>query len=151
MKFLSTLLTAAALCLFFTTTAYSQCKTFAGAECKQQLTPFVHDGLFNVSELSEGESVEFTKTLYANQNYRIVLCSQPYLPKIKLTVMDSDRNVLFSNIDKNYATTWDFTIETNQLLIISVEMETVDDSISGGIARGCVAVLIGKNNLKTKD
>ncbi|MCL2327458.1 MAG: hypothetical protein FWC39_02975 [Bacteroidetes bacterium] len=137
------------LCLFFTTVAYSQCKTFAKTECKQQLAPFAHDGIFNVSELSEGESTEFTKTFYANQNYRIALCSQSQLPKIKLTVMDSDRNVLFSNIDQNYATVWDFKTEASQRLIISVEVETVDDKVSGEIARGCVALLVGKKPLPT--
>jgi len=144
MKNFSALFIVVLLCLFFTTTAHGQCKTFAKTECTKQLAPFAHDGTFNVSELSEGESAELKKTFYANQNYRIVLCSQSQLPKIKLTVMDSDRNVLFSNIDQNYTTVWDFKTETSQYLIISVEVETVDDKVSGEIARGCVALLVGR-------
>jgi hypothetical protein len=109
----------------------------------KQLTPFVHEGIFHTVELSEGESTELFRTLYANQNYRIAVCSEAQLPKIRFTVMDSDRNVLFTNINTNYTTTWDFTLNTNQQLIIAVEVETIDDTVSDEIPHGCVAVIIG--------
>ena len=144
MKIFNTLFTVFALCLLCATAVYGQCKSFSTTECKAQLAPFVHDGKYNVVELSEGESTELNKTFYANHNYRIALCAEPQLPKIKLTVMDSDRNVLFSNVDKNYAIVWDFTLETAQQLLISVEIETVDDRISDEIAKGCVALLAGR-------
>ncbi len=137
------LLCALIVYLLFATAAYCQCKTFAGTECVQQLTPFVHEGIFHTVELSEGESTELFRTLYANQNYRIAVCSEAHLPKIKFTVMDSDRNVLFTNVDTHYTTMWDFTLNASQQLIIAVEVETVDDAVSDEITRGCVAVIIG--------
>ncbi|MDR1761698.1 MAG: hypothetical protein LBR55_04550 [Bacteroidales bacterium] len=135
--------TTAALGLLFTTVCYSQCRTFAKTGCTTQLAPFIHDGVYNVTELAEGESTELHKILHANRSYRIAICSEPQLPNIKCTVMDSDRNVLFSNVDKNYATVWDFTTQASQQLIIALEVETIDDTMSDTIAQGCIALLIG--------
>lgn len=127
----------------FSTASYSQCRTFAKSECKPSLTPYVHDGIYNATELSEGESAELYKTFYSNQNYRIAICGDASLPKIKFTIMDADRNVLFTNADKNYARVWDFKMESSQQLIISIEVSPNEDKMTDTFARGCVAVLIG--------
>lgn len=57
--------------------------------------------------------------------------------------MDADRNVLFTNAKHSFKRVWDFKMESSQQLIISIEVETNDESISDDIARGCVAVLVG--------
>ena len=125
------------------TVSYGQCRTFAKSECKPSLDPFVHDGIFNATELGEGESAELYKTFYSNQNYRIAICGDQQLPKVKFSIMDADRNVLFTNAKHSFKRVWDFKMESSQQLIISIEVESNDDAVSDEIARGCVAVLVG--------
>ncbi|MDA3882052.1 MAG: hypothetical protein PF481_02090 [Bacteroidales bacterium] len=129
--------------IFLSTVSYGQCRSFAKNECRPDLEPFVHDGIYNATELSEGESAELYKTFYSNQEYRIAICGDANLPTIKFQIMDADRNILFTNQDKDFARIWDFKLEASQQLIISIEVQTDDERISDTFARGCVAVLIG--------
>ncbi|MFW5851582.1 MAG: hypothetical protein ACOCWB_05115 [Bacteroidota bacterium] len=129
--------------IFLSTVSYGQCRSFAKNECRPDLEPFVHDGIYNATELSEGESAELYKTFYSNQEYRIAICGDENLPTIKFQIMDADRNILFTNQDKDFARIWDFKLEASQQLIISIEVQTDDERISDTFARGCVAVLIG--------
>lgn len=145
MRKILTIISIAASFILFTNSVHAQCRSFAKNECRPSLNPYVHDGIYNATELSEGESAELYKTFYSNQNYRIAICGDASLPRIKFTIMDADRNVLFTNEDQNYARVWDFKMEASQQLIISIEIATVDDVLSDSFARGCVAVLIGFN------
>jgi len=126
-----------------TNVATAQCKAFAKGTCKSQLDPYIHDGIFNATELSEGESAELFKTFYSGQEYRISVCGGEALPPIEFEIMDSDRNVLFSNKDAGYAKVWDFKLEASQQLIVSIQVTTNDDKASDIVAKDCVAVLIG--------
>lgn len=143
MKNVSKLLVLVVSFVLLGTLSYGQCRTFAKSECKPSLDPYVHDGIFNATELSEGESAELYKTFYSNQNYRIAICGDAQLPKIKFSIMDADRNILFTNAKHSFKRVWDFKMESSQQLIISIEVETNDENISDEIARGCVAVLVG--------
>lgn len=130
--------------------SYGQCKTFAKGTCKPQLDPYIHDGIYNATELSEGESAELFKTFYSGQEYRVAICGDNSLPPIQFEILDSDRNVLFSNKDANYARVWDFKLEASQQLIVSIQVTTTDDKVSDQVAKGCVAVLIGFLNTDKK-
>jgi len=125
------------------TSTFAQCKNFAKNTCKPQLDPYIHDGIYNATELSEGESAELFKTFYSGQEYRIAICGDASLPPIEFQILDADRNVLFSNKEANYAKVWDFKLEASQQLIVSIQVTTNDDKVSDQVARGCVAVLIG--------
>jgi len=125
------------------TVTHAQCKNFAKGTCKPQLDPYIHDGIYNATELSEGESAELFKTFYSGQEYRIAICGDAALPPIEFQIMDADRNVLFSNKEAGYAKVWDFKLEASQQLIISIQVTTNDEKVSDKVARGCVAVLIG--------
>lgn len=143
MKKFSKLVVLVVSFLLLGTFSYGQCRTFAKNDCKPSLDPYVHDGIFNATELGEGESAELYKTFYSNQNYRIAICGDSQLPKIKFSIMDADRNVLFTNAKHSFKRVWDFKMEASQQLIISIEVETADDKVSDETARGCVAVLVG--------
>jgi len=136
--------------LFTSTATFAQCKTFAKGTCKPELDPYIHDGIYNATELSEGESAELFKTFYSGQEYRVAVCGDASLPPIEFEIMDSDRNVLFSNKDADYARVWDFKLEASQQLIVSIQVKTNDEKVSDEIARGCVAVLIGFLNTENK-
>ena len=120
----------------------AQCKSFAKKVCKMELLPYVHDGIYNATVLSEGETAELYKTFYSGQQYRIAVCGAKDLPPIHFQVLDADRNVLYDNEKDNYSTTWDFTLDASQQLLISIQVETSDE-LSDEILSGCVSVLVG--------
>jgi hypothetical protein len=125
----------------------AQCKTFAKKTCKMELLPYVHDGIYNATILSEGETVELFKTFYSGQEYRLTVCGDEKLPPIEFQVLDSDKNVLYDNKTKKFAKSWDFKLESSQMLVISIQVQTSDE-LSDVIAEGCVSVLVGFLNVE---
>ena len=126
-------------------TSNAQCKTFSKKVCKLELLPYVHDGIYNATVLSEGETVELYKTFYSGQEYRIAVCGAEELPPVHFQVLDAEKNVLYDNANNNYSDTWDFKLEASQQLMISIQVETSDE-LSDEILSGCVSVLVGFMN-----
>ncbi len=141
----------AILGLFFLSpqSAKAQCKTFAKTTCKSELLPYVHDGIYNATVLSEGETVELYKTFYSGQEYRIVVCGDESLPPVEFQILDGDRNVLFDNKDNDYSQIWDFKLGASQMLVVSIQVQTSEE-MSDEIKSGCVAVLVGFMNVENK-
>ena len=138
--------------LFFMSpqTAKAQCKDFAKTVCKPALLPYVHDGIYNATVLSEGETVELYKTFYSGQEYRITVCADENLPPVQFQILDSDRNILFDNKDQDMAQKWDFKLSSSQMLVVSLQVQTLDelDESTDDIKNGCVAVLVGFMNIE---
>ena len=132
--------------LFAPLTSNAQCKTFSKKVCKLELLPYVHDGIYNATVLGEGETVELYKTFYSGQEYRLVVCGDDTkLPPVEFQVLDADKNVLYDNKDEDFAKKWDFTLESSQMLIISIQVQTTDE-LADEIKEGCVSVLVGFMN-----
>jgi hypothetical protein len=129
--------------------ANAQCKTFAKTTCKTELLPYVHDGIYNATVLSEGETVELYKTFYSGQDYRIAICGDEALPPVEFQILDGDRNVLFDNRDADLAQMWDFKLSSSQMLVVSIQVQTSEE-MSDEIKSGCVAVLVGFMNIENK-
>jgi hypothetical protein len=127
--------------------ASAQCKNFAKKICKLELLPYVHDGIYNATVLSEGETAELYKTFYAGQEYRVTVCGDENLPPIQFQVLDAERNVLYDNKKYNYAKSWDFKLQSSKQLIISIQVQTSDE-LHDQILSGCVAVLVGFMNIE---
>jgi hypothetical protein len=127
--------------------ANAQCKNFAKKICKLELLPYVHDGIYNATVLSEGETAELYKTFYSGQEYRVSICGDENLPPIQFQVLDAERNVLYDNKKHNFSKSWDFKLESSQQLIISIQVQTSDE-LSDQILSGCVAVLVGFMNVE---
>ena len=132
---------------FIPLSGHAQCKSFAKKVCKMELLPYIHDGIYNATVLSEGETVELFKTFYSGQEYRLSVCGDDKLPPIEFQVLDSDKNVLYDNKDNNFAKSWDFKLEASQMLVISIQVQTSDE-LSDEIAEGCVSVLVGFLNME---
>jgi hypothetical protein len=120
----------------------AQCKGFAKKICKAELTPYIHDGNYHAAILSIGEEAELYKTFYSDTDYRIAVCGSTNLPDIEFRVIDADRNVLYSNKDKEYSMTWDFRLEASQQLKIFVKVPTAE-GMPEEIDSGCVAIMFG--------
>jgi hypothetical protein len=127
----------------------SQCKNFAKKICKMQLLPYVHDGIYNATVLSEGETAELYKTFYSGQQYRISICAVDELPPVQFQIMDADRHVIYDNKKDDYAKNYDFKLQSSQQLIIAIQVQTKDE-LADKIMNGCVAVLVGFMNEENK-
>jgi len=147
MKRLQQFILLVAIVSMFPLASFSQCKNFARKICRMELLPYVHDGIYNATVLSEGETAELYKTFYSGQEYRITICGDQTLPPVHYQVLDGERNVLYDNKKHNYAKSWDFKLQSSQQLIISIQVQTSDE-LSDQIMSGCVAVLVGFMNVE---
>ena len=122
--------------------ANAQCKGFAKKICKVELEPYIHDGNFHAAILTEGEEAELYKTFYSDTEYRIAICGSDALPNVEFKVIDANKNVLYSNKDRNFSRTWDFKLQSSQQLKILVKVhpsgKNADEVISG-----CVSIMFG--------
>lgn len=131
---------------FFILTLYgpvnAQCKAFARRECLPKLVSFTHDGNYHAAVLIEGEEAELYKTFYSDMNYRVSIVGDEKLPPVEFRVLDANKNVLYTNKDKDYSNTWDFRLEASQQLKFVIKVSSA--SKSGETPQsGCVAIMFG--------
>ncbi|MCE5347729.1 MAG: hypothetical protein LLG13_15790 [Bacteroidales bacterium] len=120
----------------------AQCKAFARKVCLPELGSYTHDGNYHAAVLVEGEEAELYKTFYSDMDYRVAICGEEKLPDIEFKILDSNRNVLYSNKDANYARTWDFKLQSSQQLKLVVKVTSLNKP--GEIpASGCVSIMFG--------
>jgi len=122
--------------------ANAQCKGFAKKICKVELSPFIHDGNYHAAILSVGEEAELYKTFYSDTDYRISVCGSGDLPDIEFRIIDSDRNVLYTNESSDYSRVWDFRLQSSQQLKIFVKVPNTE-GVPDDILSGCVAIMFG--------
>ncbi|HOW10485.1 MAG TPA: hypothetical protein PLX08_11860 [Bacteroidales bacterium] len=122
--------------------ANGQCKTFAKKTCLPELGSYTHDGNYHVTTLTVGEEAELFKTFYSDMEYRLAVCGDEGLPPIEFTVIDANRNILFSSREANYPKYWDFRLESSQQL--RIVLKVAPSGTQGEILpSGCVAIMFG--------
>ncbi len=142
MKTVKRILLPVILLIAFGGYASAQCKTFAKKECLPNLAGYTHDGNYHAAVLVEGEEAELYKTFYSDMNYRVSIVGDGKLPDIEFRVLDSNKNVLYTNKDKNYASTWDFKLESSQQLKFLIKVPSATRS-GQPPSSGCVAIMFG--------
>ena len=120
----------------------AQCKAFAKKECLPELGGFTHDGNYHAAVLVEGEEAELYKTFYSDMEYRIAIVGEDKLPSIEFKILDINKNVLYSNKEKDYASTWDFRLQSSQQLKVVVKVTSFNKP-GDTPASGCVAIMFG--------
>ena len=120
----------------------AQCKSFAKKDCLPALGSYTHDGNYHAAILVEGEEAELYKTFYSDMDYRLAVCGPDNLPPVEFQVLDSNKNVLYSNKDNDYAKTWDFKLESSQQLKLVVKVTTFNQA-GETPASGCVSIMFG--------
>lgn len=119
-----------------------QCKAFAKKECLPELGNYTHDGNYHAAVLVEGEEAELYKTFYSGMDYRVAIVGESKLPAIEFRLMDSNKNVLYSNKDHDYDSTFDFKLEASQQLKLVVKVSQFNGE--GEMpASGCVSIMFG--------
>lgn len=127
--------------LFGSLNTFAQCVGFAKAVVKPGLSPYLHDGNYNATILGEGETIVLKKTIFEGQKYRLIARGVPELPGIHFRVLDADSSLLFDNATVEYASQWDFDVQTTRT--IQVEVTVLEDENTEASTGGCVAILFG--------
>lgn len=142
MKVLKIIPLLALLIFAVTVKVDGQCKAFAKKECLPELGAYTHDGNYHAAVLVEGEEAELYKTFYSDMEYRVAIVGEDKLPAIEFKILDSNKNVLYSNKDKDFASTWDFKLESSQQLKLVVKVSSFNQA-GDTPASGCVAIMFG--------
>jgi hypothetical protein len=142
MRLIKTIPLLALFVFAFSGSLDAQCKAFAKKECLPQLSPYIHDGNYHAAVLVEGEEAELYKTFYSDMEYRVSIVGEDKLPAIEFMVLDVNKNVLYTNKDKDYASTWDFKLQASQQLKIIVKVSSFNKP-GDAPASGCVAIMFG--------
>jgi hypothetical protein len=120
----------------------AQCKAFAKRTCLPELGTYTHDGNYHAAVLMEGEEAELYKTFYSDMEYRMSVCGDENLPPIEFTVLDANKNILYSSKQANNAKTWDFKLQSSQQLRIVLKVNSSGQQ-GGTPASGCIAIMFG--------
>lgn len=116
---------------------FSQCDTIATICEKHITTDFISDGQDYRALLRADEMAEFDLTLYGGSTYRIAACSGLEDGNLVFTVLDQERNILFSNNEFKMAPYWDFEVKSTVNAIIEAKLKPSEAE------SGCAVMLIG--------
>lgn len=106
--------------------------------CKSNLVlPFVTDGQTYTALLNGDEVAEFHATFYGESTYRIVGYSGSSEGNLIFSVYDRERNLLFSNVDYDNVSYWDFEFDSSMDCIIEAKLD------SKNVSSGFAVMLIG--------
>ncbi len=142
MRLLKTIPILAFVLFAYSGSVDAQCKAFAKKECLPELGGYTHDGNYHAAVLVEGEEAELYKTFYSDMEYRIAIVGEDKLPSIEYKILDVNKNVLYSNKEKDYASTWDFRLQSSQQLKVVVKVTSFNKP-GDTPASGCVAIMFG--------
>ena len=123
-------------------TSFAQCRSFTKNSCLPNLAPYTSNGQYSGATLFQGESATIIQTFYAEQDYRLLVCTQESLGgNVTFSVLDEDENLLYSNKESKEAF-WDFKVESTRQLSIVIDVP------SGAGAtdlkrEGCVSIMVG--------
>ncbi len=131
------------LVLVFNTHSNAQCGSFTKNKCLPKLKPFLNTQELANTVLLNGDKTQLTATFYYGDEYRLLICAQESLGKIKLNIKDTNDKIIFST--SAYGTImWDFNLESTQDLTLEVISAPVDDTQPGGVySSGCVSIMMG--------
>ena len=102
---------------------YGQSDTLSKMCSKNFSRDYISDGQQYISILNGNEIAEFRATFYGGSTYRITACSGLSNGNLLFTVLDNQRNEIFSN--KNYKNTpyWDFKFNSTMECIIEAQLD----------------------------
>ena len=100
-------------------------------------TSFISDGQNYRALLRNDEMAEFDVTLYGGSTYRISACSGLSDGNLSFSILDQERNILFSNNEHAMSPYWDFKVSYTIDAIIEAKLKP------NQAESGCAVLLIG--------
>jgi hypothetical protein len=98
---------------------------------------FISDGQVYQSFVDAEQAAEFKVTLYGGSIYRIATSAGTKDDYVIFNVYDKERNLLFTNQDKDNQPYWDFQVDNTLDCYIEAYLD-IDKKVSG-----CIVVLLG--------
>ena len=123
--------------LMLSGSAFAQCDTIADLCVKNITSDFLSDGQQYRALLRTDEVAEFGVTLYGGSKYRISGCSGFGDGNLVFTLLDQQRNIIFSNNEFEMSPYWDFEVTNTFDAIIEAKLKP------GDAESGCAVLLIG--------
>lgn len=106
--------------------------------CSLYFSPeYISDGQEYFATLKPDQKVEFRTTFYGDNTYRVVACTNLKKGDLVFTVFDTEKNLLFSNVNYKYSQYWDFKFCSTITCIIQVDVKNIK------FTPGYVMLLIG--------
>ena len=96
---------------------------------------------FNGAKLSPGDAAELKMTFYADEKYRLLVCSHPMIGDVDFQVLDKNGVTLHNNTEDSRSDHFDFSLEGTQELTVRLKVSPEKKSILN--PQGCVAVMVG--------
>ncbi len=85
---------------------------------------YVSDGKEYKAKLDQNNKAKFYATFFGGSQYRIIACSDITDYKLQLSVYDTEKNLLYSNINYDYSTYWNFSFNSTIDCIIEIEVKS---------------------------
>lgn len=114
----------------------AQCNLIAQA-CDPHLEDYISDGQSYRALLQGDQVAEFHTTLFEGTTYRFAACSDTTGGNLIFTVLDEERNRLFSNENYGTAPYWDFEVPHTMDCIIEARLDPAEKG------SGCAVLLVG--------
>lgn len=123
--------------------AFAQCNAFSKVKCAPKMKPYINSQQLANTVLLTGDKTELSSTFYFGDEYRLIVCAQEALGKIKVNIKDANDKVVFTT--SGYGTImWDFNLEATQDLTIEVVAPQSDQKGADGMDKsGCVSIMMG--------
>jgi hypothetical protein len=122
---------------FASSAVQAQCDTIASV-CEKHITrAYIPDGQFYRALLTGEETADFTLTLFGGTTYRVAACSGLTDRNLVFTVLDRDRNVLFTNKEFSNDPYWDLAVANTIEVTIEAQLDPAK------LGSGCAVLLIG--------
>lgn len=130
--------------LIFNTHSSAQCNAFVKMKCLPKLKPYLNTQQLANTVLLTGDKTQLTSTFYYGDEYRILICAQEALGKIKLNIKDASDKIIFTTSGYGMIM-WDFNLEATQDLTLEVISAPLEESKGGdGLDKsGCVSIIMG--------
>lgn len=133
----SKILSTVALLAILPGAAMAQCDTIASI-CEKHITQqYIPDGQFHRALLNGDEMAEFNLTLFGGTTYRVAACSGLSDGNLVFSVLDRDRNVLYTNKEFSNDPYWDLVIANTIDVTIEAQLDPAK------LGSGCAVMLIG--------
>jgi len=140
MKKIKIILSLAGLLVF--SSGYSQCKSFVSSHCAEAMGEYIPSENFNGAKLSPGDKAEVKMTFYADEKYRLLICSHPMIGDVDFQVLNKAGVTLYNNTEDKQSNHFDFSLEGTQELTVKLQVSPKQKSILN--PQGCVAIMVGR-------
>lgn len=119
----------------------AQCKTFTKKHCIPQVSPYIFNGQYNGDVFVPGGAAEMQMTFQKGLKYKILICHQEVIKKVRFKVLNTNRTVLFDSYEEGQ-NFFEFQVESTQDLIIQV-FAMAQNNPNNIVPAGCVSLLVG--------